>query len=169
MGVTIIEDSRQQSGKHDHKNEWWGREGVSIIRHKLAFGDYALPPVVSVDSKKDIQELASNIDQQHARFRNECVAARDAGCQLVILVENLDGVRSLADLALWKESQESFMRRKRAVRPLDGRRLAKACQTMSDRYGVRFEFCRPEESAARITEILLEGGARHDGADGSSS
>lgn len=166
MGVTIICDTRQQAGKHEHKNEWWGREGVSTIRSKLAFGDYALPPVVSVDSKKDIQELASNISQQHDRFKRECIAARDAGCQLVILVENTEGVRSLADLSFWQESQESFMRRKRAVLPLDGMRLAKACQTMTDRYGVRFEFCRPEESAKRIVEILM--GGAHYAEDGSA-
>lgn len=166
MAVTIIEDTRQQANKHEYKNEWWGREGVSIVRSKLAFGDYALPPAVSVDTKKDIQELATNIDQQHARFRNECVAARDAGCQLVVLVENTEGVHSLADLACWQESEESFIRRKRAIRPLEGKRLAKACQTMTDRYGVRFEFCRPEESAKRIVEILM--GGAHYAEDGSA-
>lgn len=163
MDVTIIEDSRQQKGKHEHKNEWWGREGVSIVRSKLAWGDYALPPIVSVDSKKDIQELAADIDQQHARFRRECIGARDAGCQLVVLTENLDGVRNLADLSKWRESLDSFKKRKRAVRPIDGARLAKACATMQERYGVMFEFCHPSEAAKRITEILLSrGGARND-------
>lgn len=166
MGVTIIEDSRQQKGKHEHKNERWERDGVSIVRSKLAWGDYALPPVVSVDSKKDIQELASDIDQQHARFRRECIGARDAGCQLVVLVENEDGVRSLADLARWRENSADFAKRKHAVRRLEGSRLAKACATMQQKYGVRFEFCHPSEAAARIVEILL---TERGGADGDTA
>lgn len=160
MGVTIIEDTRQQADKHTEKHEWWGREGVSIIRCKLAYGDYILPPLVSVDTKKDIAELAMDIDQQHTRFRAECVGAREAGCQLVILVDNKDGVKSLNDLAAWKESPEQFAKRKQAVRKLEGSRLAKACATMSRKYGVRFEFCTPEEAAGRVVEILTEGGGR---------
>lgn len=162
MALTLIEDTRQQTGKHDAKNEWWGSEGVSIVRSKLAFGDYALPPVVSVDTKKDIAELAMDIDQQHDRFRAECVGARDAGCKLVILVENVDGVSNLVDLANWVESREQFAKRRNAVRRISGARIAKACSTMSRKYGVTFEFCHPGDAAKRVIEILTEGECRDD-------
>lgn len=158
MGLTLIEDTRQQAGKHDAKHEWWGSEGVAVIRSKLAFGDYALPPIVSVDTKKDIAELAMDIDQQHERFRAECVGAREAGCLLVVLVENDEGVRSLADLAAWREGSGAFARRKNAVRRIDGARLSKACRTMQRKYGVRFEFCAPEDAARRVVEILTKEG-----------
>ncbi|MEG2533610.1 MAG: hypothetical protein RSB04_11425 [Gordonibacter sp.] len=160
MSLTIIEDTRQQLGEHEQKNEWWGAEGVSVIRCKLAWGDYILPPPVSVDTKRNIAELAQNIDQQHDRFRAECLGARDAGCQLVILVENEHGVRSLSDLAGWMESSKDFAKRKGAKRRYEGLRLAKACATMSRKYSVRFEFCAPEEAAARVVDILTEGGSR---------
>ena len=156
MALTIIEDTRQQAGKHEAKREWWGREGVSIVRSKLAFGDYALPPAVSVDTKMSIAELAMDIDQQHERFRAECSGAKEAGCLLVVLVENDDGVRDLAGLAAWNESPAQFAVRKRAVRRLEGARLAKACMTMQRRYGVRFEFCAPGDAARRVVEILTE-------------
>ena len=158
MALTVIEDTRQQAGEHEEKHEWWGREGVSVVRCKLAWGDYILAPPASVDTKRNIAELAQNIDQQHDRFKAECIGARDAGCRLVILVENENGVRSLADLAGWRESAVDFAKRKNAVRRIEGARLAKACATMQRRYGVRFEFCAPGESAARIVEILTEGG-----------
>lgn len=160
MGLTIIEDSRQQASKHVAKNEWWGSEGVSVVRSKLAWGDYALPPLVSVDTKRDIAELAMDIDRQHERFRAECVGARDSGCRLVVLVENDDGVRSVSDLAMWRESDLQFSKRKYAVRRLDGERLAKACLTMGRKYGVRFEFCAPEDAARRVVEILTGEGGR---------
>lgn len=156
----LIEDSRQQKGRHEHKHNWWGSHDVSLIRCKIAYGDYCLPPVVSVDTKASISELAFDIDHDHVRFKREIVGARDAGVQLVVLVENTDGVRDLEDLSEWSESPEDYARRKFAKRRLRGSRLAKACATMAERYGVRFEFCAPEEAAERIVEILAEGGAR---------
>lgn len=156
----LIEDSRQQKGRHEHKHDWWGSHDVSLIRCKIAYGDYCLPPVVSVDTKASISELAYDIDHDHARFKREVVGARDAGVQLVVLVENTDGVRDLEGLSAWSESAEDYARRKFAKRRLHGSRLAKACATMAERYGVRFEFCAPEEAATRIVEILEEGGVR---------
>lgn len=156
----LIEDSRQQKGRHEHKHNWWGSHDVSLIRCKIAYGDYCLPPVVSVDTKASISELAYDIDHDHARFKREVVGAREAGVQLVVLVENTDGVRDLEGLSEWSESPEDYARRKFAKRRLHGSRLAKACATMAERYGVRFEFCAPEEAAERIVEILAEGGAR---------
>lgn len=160
--TVLLEDTRQQgsgsSDKHATKHECWAAAGVEVVRSKLAWGDYCLPPAVSVDTKRSIAELAQNIDQQHARFRRELVGARDAGVRLVVLVENEDGVADLASLASWRESDSQFAKRKNAQRRLEGARLAKACATMQDRYGVSFEFCAPEDAARRVVEILTEGG-----------
>ena len=152
----LVEDSRQKPGQHEGKNLYWQGEGVAVVRCKLPYGDYALVPSAAVDTKKDIQELASDVFQQHDRFRREYEGARDAGCLLVILVENRDGVRSLADLAGWVEPEWSLARRSRngAKAPLSGERLAKACATMRDRYGTGFAFCTPEESGAVVLDIL---------------
>lgn len=153
----IIEDTRQQIGKHDHKNEWWMREGVSIVRSKLAFGDYAYAPLASVDTKKDLYELAMDLTKDHDRFRRECVAARDAGCQLVVLTETTTTVRDLSMLESWTESERHFqMRRKKNgyAKRISGKTLARTCRTMRDRYGVLFDFCAPSDSAARVQHIL---------------
>lgn len=150
----IIEDTRNRVGSHAAKNDYWSGEGVSVFRSKLAVGDYCLPPRVSVDSKASIQELAMDIDQEHERFRRELIAARDMGTRLVILVENVHGVRCLADLAKWTEPDHEFRRRKFAQRRIDGRRIAKACMTMQDRYGCVFAFCSPEEAGDKVLRIL---------------
>lgn len=154
MGATIIEDTRQQAGRHNAKHAAFEAAGITLLRSKLPFGDYAYPPRVAVDTKQSIAELYQNVTLEHARFARECEGARDAGTQLVILVENTHGVASLADLAEWTEPEREFAIRKGAKRPIDGARLARACRTMFERYGVRFGFCRPDESAARILEIL---------------
>lgn len=154
MRISIIEDTRNRIGSHVAKNEYWNVTGVNVLRSKLAVGDYCLPPRISVDSKASVQELAMDIDQEHDRFRRELIAARDMGTKLVILVENRDGIKDIGDLAAWVESEHEFRRRKHAKRRLCGKRLAKACLTMQDRYGCSFLFCTPEEAGARVLEIL---------------
>lgn len=147
--MTIIEDTRQKSGMHELKHQHFEEMGVELVRNMLPFGDYALPPSISVDTKADMAEIASNIGSDHKRFKRECIAARDVGCQLIILVENTDGIACVNDVHKWVNPELIY--RPRAI---TGDRLQKAMLTMSERYGVRFEFCRPEESAKRIMELL---------------
>ena len=156
MGGVILEDTRQQAGKHDVKHEWWAERGFTLVRSKLAFGDYCRPPEVAVDTKASIQELALDIDQEHARFRRELVGARDAGTRLYVLVENDAGVVDLEGLAGWVEPDVDFRKRRFAQRRIEGVRLAKACATMQARYGVTFRFCAPEDAARMVSEILEE-------------
>lgn len=169
----LVCDTRQQAGKHDVKEGAWRAAGVRLVRSKLPWGDYAAPPAVAVDTKRDVYELAADIDHGHERFKRECVGAAEAGCALYVLVENEQGVRTLADLAGWRETDAHLaMRRRRSKNPnarrIEGARLAKACATMGERYGVRFEFCRPEEAAARVVE-LVEGGAARGRDEGSGA
>lgn len=147
--MTIIEDTRQKSGMHELKHQHFEEMGVELVRNMLPFGDYALPPSISVDTKADMAEIASNIGSDHKRFKRECIAARDAGCQLIILVENTDGIACVNDVHKWVNPELIY--RPRAI---TGDRLQKAMLTMNERYGVRFEFCTPEESAKRIMELL---------------
>ena len=152
---TLVEDTRQQTSQHVEKNAYWKSVGQHVVRSKLIAGDYMfVGGTVSVDTKRSILELASNIDQQHDRFRRELVNARECGIELHFLVENADGVRDLPTLARWQNPRR-FVNAKRGLRPpIDGRRMAKACATMEERYGCFFHFCTPEEAGARVLEIL---------------
>ena len=173
MGGTIQTDTRQHAGKHAIKDEWWASHGVSTVRTKLDFGDYmAEGSNVSVDTKRSIAEIAQNINgRNHDRFKRECIRARDAGCRLVILVENRDGVTELSGVNSWTNDhcKSCGYYARRSCRPWDGRekcikhgtrkpiqgpRLAKAMFTMSERYGVNFMFCHPRDTARIICELL---------------
>lgn len=149
--MTIIEDTRQQKGKHELKHTCFDNMGVQLIRNILPFGDYISVPRVSVDTKANMEEIAHNIGSDHKRFKNECVAAREAGCQLIILVENTSGVTCVNDVREWVNPELVY--RPKAI---TGERLAKAMNTMSERYGVRFEFCEPKDAAEKIIELLGE-------------
>lgn len=39
----LLEDTRNQKGKHKNVHEWAKANGVTIIRTKLLVGDYTLP------------------------------------------------------------------------------------------------------------------------------
>lgn len=149
--MTIIEDTRQKKDMHTIKHDGFEQMGVTLTRCKLPYGDYALPPRVSVDTKADLDEIAQNIGTDHKRFKDECIAARDAGCQLIILVENTLGITCVDEVHKWINPELVYH-----PRVINGDRLEKAMKTMSARYGVRFEFCRPEEAAQRIIQLLKE-------------
>ena len=152
----IVEDTRQQRGKHKHKAAYFEQIGEGVIRCALPVGDYQRPAKVAIDTKKDIIELGVDLKSDNERFTRECKKAKELGTQLVILVENEDGVRNLTDLETWVESDESFKKRNRSGKAVryTGSSIAKACHTMHWAYGVKFGFCTPEESGERIISIL---------------
>lgn len=159
---TLQIDTRQKDGLHVLKHEHFASLGIHCVRTKLYVGDYMfVGGVRSCDTKASIQELAADIDQQHDRFRRELVNAKEAGISLTVLVENEDGVRDLNGLSEWVEPAESFVKRRHAKRRTSGLRIAKACLTMSDRYGVEWVFCDPSEAGAMVIDILT-GGAGHE-------
>lgn len=154
--MALVEDTRQQRGKHYNKSDYFDSIGENVVRCALPVGDYQRPAKVAVDTKKDIVELGVDLKVEHERFARECKRAQQLGTQLVILVENTDGVRSLKDLESWVESDESYSKRNvggKAVR-YKGSSMAKACETLHRRYGVKFGFCSPEESGERVITIL---------------
>ena len=159
----LFEDSRQKPTQHKLKNEYFKANGFTVERTKLYVGDYMFPGgLTTVDTKADIYELVSNLRQQHERFRRECVRAREAGYQLIVLVENVENVTDLYELADWIEPMSHFMARKRksggrAKVRFTGTSLYKACKTMQVKYGVRFEFCPPVCAGERVIELLMEG------------
>lgn len=161
--AALIEDTRQQAGKHGLKRRWFEEHGIEVVRSKLIVGDYMLVGgTVSVDTKKDVYELLADVEQQHARFVGELETAQRLGIQLWVLVENRHGVTGLSTLEKWVEPMDHYMMRKKKApnaQRKGGRRLAKACRTMEERYGARFAFCRPSEAGEFVMRIL-EGGAQ---------
>ena len=167
--MILLEDTRQQANKHDAKHRWFEQHDVQIRRQALYVGDYTLPTdqSVCIDTKKDIQELVSDIcGKQHERFRNECIRAQEAGINLIVLVENRGGhikdniiqptITSLAELHRWKNPRLFIFNggKQKYPRATRGVTLQKACMTLKAKYGVEFLFTTPEKSAEKIVELL---------------
>lgn len=163
-------DTRQKAGKHAAKNDWWARHNVPTIQTALPFGDYARDGSnVCIDTKRSVDEIAQNVTREHERFARECKRAREAGWRLVILIEDGRYV-DRKKLASWTNSHcvkcprkfKAFCNprapgkcaRHGTRKPVQGPQLLKALCTIERRYGVFFEFCKPEDSARRICELL---------------
>lgn len=147
--MVIIEDTRQQAGKHEKKNELFKAQGVDVIRSKLPFGDYALAPRIAVDTKASLHEIANNLCgsmKEQTRFREECKLAQRAGSVLVYLIE-VGKYRKPADLI----GHDVHLKSGKTV---PGEQLYRAMMITSERYGCRFEFCPPGQSGHRVLEIL---------------
>ena len=146
----IIEDTRQKLDKHQLKHSYFDSNKVGVIRCKLPFGDYAPVPPVSIDTKENMDEIAKNIcGSSHKRFINECKLAKAAGCQLIILVENDVGVSDISEVHKWINPRVVY-----SPDCVQGARLQKAMETITERYGVQFMFCTPESAGETIMEIL---------------
>lgn len=146
--MILIEDTRNQIGKHKTLNDEFNKLGVPVIRNKLYVGDYARMDnlTICIDTKKDWVELAGNIcGKQHERFRDECLRARNAQIRLIILVEEEIPIEA------WKSPKK---RNGALISHTSNIALSKAMKTMSEKYGVEFMNCGKDQTAKTILKIL---------------
>ena len=162
--MVLIEDTRQQAGKHKNVQAYCSRHEIELQRHKLDVGDYMLPGgTVSVDTKSGLQEVYYNLITGHDRFRRECVRARESGIRLVVLVEEA-GITTLEDVKGWVNPRivayewavEHGYNPACKAPPISSPRLYGIMKTMEENYGIRFEFCHKHSTGKRILEILTE-------------
>lgn len=169
--IKLQEDSRQQAGKHDLKNEYFSKNGIKVLRSKLPFGDYALLDNMSVivDTKKDLMEIEGNLTKQHIRFRNEIINANNFGIGLVILIEeeqeyrNLDDVAQRYKIPRWKSNSYQMINGEKHLKHRKGQpmgnfnveTIVKAMKTMQQKYAVIFMFTTKEKCGETIIDILV--------------
>lgn len=146
----IVEDSRQKPDK----NKWIRLQleelGYKVVRSKLYVGDYQFADSgnIVVDTKQNLQEVVSNVTQQHIRFRAECLRAKEAGIQLIILIKE-SKVKCLADVFGWFNPRRIYSKK-----ATTGPTLAKIMYSMQEQYGVRFEFCTGDNVGRTIVKLL---------------
>lgn len=150
--MVLLEDTRNQPGKHKNIEAYCRQQGIEIIRQALLVGDYMLTGAgsggISVDTKYGVSEIASDIFHQHDRFRRELEKAQKCGIQLIVLIEeNLPGGR----LDRW---QSPLGRDGKPKYKFDPVILRKAMITMQERYGCKFRFCDGRSTGRVLIEYL---------------
>ena len=240
--MIILEDSRQQYGKHDLKHKWFRENGITVNRCTLVCGDYQIPGdgSVAIDSKSGLAEIIGDIQfkamtkatvadsvgqisqkfgikndnagdiyhlitdddanrypesqitdycfnrnipdeamkkfldlyvKRHGFFHRGLIRAKQYGVKLYILVEE-DGIHSIRDVFRWvnprlmimvnssdvigtySNGRPKYRKVQKYPRAMRGQQLAKAMNTMEQRYGCTFVFCSPKDAGAKIVELL---------------
>ena len=149
------------------------QETIDRRGDKLKKADLVGDIKIAVDRKNSIDEICGNVcstTSAHERFRDEVILAQKCGCKFYVLIED-EKVTNLDDLEHWQNPREkkyfyykALMAQGKKLRmilpkqpPASGKKLAKALRTMETKYGVEFVFCKPEDAAQRIVELLTKG------------
>ena len=159
-------DSREKPSELKRILKQFDKIGVSYFKSKLYVGDYMSldNPRLVIDRKKDLQELCGNVTQQHERFRDELIRAKDHGIKLIVLCEHGEGIQELTDVIFWENprlKEADWVMRdghpvkvKKYPKATTGKQLYKSLCTISDRYGVDFYFCSKDQTGAEIVKLL---------------
>lgn len=167
MDITIQIDSREKTHAISHITKYFDMNNIKYYTNKLLFGDYMNlhNPTVIIDRKQNLVEVQGNITQQHERFRNELLKAQENGFKLIILIEESQ-IKTLADVRdkyINPRMKQWSMARNKALKkgldfkqrpPLSGKHIYEILYTMEKKYGCKFMFCRKEEMAKKIIELL---------------
>lgn len=146
--MVIQIDTREQ--KYDHVLKYLDDNGIKHVRSKCVVGDYVNleNPMRVIDRKKDLQEVAGNVCQQHDRFIRELELAKELGYKMIVLVEE-PNIKELVDVCGWYN-----WRKKKNPRAVSGKTLYKIMKTIADKYDVSWEFTTKQNCGKRIVELL---------------
>lgn len=148
--MVLFEDVRNKPGKHKNIELYCKRNGIEIVRQCLNVGDYIIANKgdIAVDTKSGVPELASNVFQEHRRFRDECERAQRFGIKLIVLVEeSLPG----GSLENWRSPLGS---NGLPLFKFDPATLRRAMITMQEKYNVAFRFCDGRSTGKVLMEYL---------------
>lgn len=141
-----IFDTREK--RNEHIKAYFDKHGIDYEIRKLDVGDYQIDgkPQISVDRKRNLQELSKNLmnAKDHSRFWKEVRRAREQGIKLYILCEHGGKIKSIQDVSKWHDKYSG----------VDGRHLMDEIYRVHISYGVEFLFCDKRCTARKIIEIL---------------
>ena len=96
--------------------------------------------------KQNLQELCGNLSKGNGniiRFTNECRRAKEQGIRLVVLIEGTN-CQTVKDVSGWKSKYTKH----------SGKWLTDKMFNLTVSYNVEWQFCKKNETAAKILEIL---------------
>ena len=157
MANLLLIDSREKPKATAKIVKEFDMLGVDYVTTKLLFGDYMEygNPLLVIDRKQSLEELARNCTIDHERFRRELEIAKRVGAKLVLLVEQNRyhdrgkwvEVRSIGDLIKW-DSGFSKIR---------GEKVYRVLTSWVKQYPLSVRFCAKKETGREILNILYGG------------
>ena len=171
--MDIMCDSREHKKEIARIQKQFDRLGVKHFISKLYVGDYMSldNPRLVIDRKKDLLELCGNVTQQHERFRDELIRAKEHGIKIIVLCEHGEDIQELTDVLFWTNPRRKEMvwkmvdghpqKVQKYPHATTGEQLYKSLCTIAERYGVEFRFCTKNKTGEEIVRILK--GSDNDG------
>lgn len=150
--MILYEDCRNKLGKHMTKNNYWKRKGIIVDRsHKLFVGDYMLDlnGKISIDTKQNIMELATDFFCDKTRFEKECIKAKTNGILLIFLIE--EKIDNKEQLLQWKSPSNINGKCFLNVR---GWQIYKEMQRYGTLFGCKFRFCHKNSTGKTVLKLL---------------
>lgn len=158
-------DTREHKKELERIQAQFDKLGVRYFKSKLFVGDYMSldNAKLVIDRKQDLNEVCTNVCQQHERFKAELVRAQEMGIKIIILIEQAD-LKTLEDVYFWENPRAKPARWimkdghpikvPKSPKAVNGPQLYKSLCTMRDRYNVSFAFCSKRETGKKIFELL---------------
>ena len=152
--MLIIQDQREKHGHHNLIENYCKTNEIPLMRKRLEVGDYMLGEIKcgkvvpigkrSVDTKQSIDETASDLYRDKVAFNKKYKKCLDNGIELYVLVEQ--EITSLNDILSWSSPHSK----------VSGKMLYDMIDRVRKSYGVKFVFCRKENVAQTIVNILTQ-------------
>ena len=126
------------------------RQGIKYISSKMFVGDYCdlSNPLVIIDRKQNIAELAQNATSQHDRFKRELLRLDEIGGKMYILVEQdkIDGIKiqSLEDVMMWKPRFGKII----------GLQIYRILSAWQHKHNIEYVFCSKANTGKEIIRLL---------------
>ena len=121
---------------------------------------------VCIIAKNGLQKVIKELTRNRSRFISKCKKNRDAGKRTVFLIQEEEIVDILdvenwlnPDFVSWckkicKQKEKNRCSKWFEQPPLNGERLLRAMLSITDRYGVEWNFCSKNEIGIAIKRVL---------------
>ena len=156
MSLIMVQDAREKKSKHDNIENYCREHNIPIVRKMLDVGDYRLATINNTGQLEYINnraldtkgggalELANDLYRDKLQFNKKYKKCYNQGIELYVLVEQ--EIKSLNDILSWSSPHSK----------ISGKMLYDMIDRVRKSYGVKFVFCRKENVAQTIINILCE-------------
>lgn len=150
--MILIEDTRQQKGKHNNVHKYCDSQGIEIYPLTLTVGDYMLGEVQNgkvvpigkraIDTKFALIELAGDLSKDEQALDKKYRKCYEQGIKLIVLIE--EPFSSIQEIANWK-NPHGFV---------NGRKLLDKMHRLKMMYGIDFMFCDKKCTGETLIKLL---------------
>lgn len=143
-------DSREKSRAIQKIVAEFERQNVKYFVSKLYVGDYINleRPLVIIDRKQSIAEIAQNATSDHKRMKRELERLDEMGAKMYFLIEQdrIDGkpISGLEDIMLWEPRFGAII----------GERVYRILRAWQHKHNVEYVFCSKRNTGKEILRLL---------------